>query len=446
MKKIIIACLFIFTCSIFAQSFDELNYAKERIAIPIQSRSDFENLVRIDVDVDYCTRELDTVYVYATQEEQNMLRELGYEFTLAPTEIGEDTERAMFHTHETLTTELQELEAQYPHIAKLYTIGKSVNGLDLWVMKISDNVEQDEPEPEVKYVSTMHGDEVVGQELGIYFIRQLLENYGKDAELTAMVNDLELWIMPNMNPDGTAAKRRYNAEWKDLNRKFPDPVNDATNDPTGRPHEVQLMMKFQNERNFRISLNYHGGAVVVNYPWDTQKGDIPDLALTKFLALGYSKRNLPMYNSTSFTNGITNGAAWYEIDGSMQDWNYNWYSCIDLTIEVSQRKWPSADTLEQYWTDNKDSMRWFFQQANRGIHGIVTDKATKKPIAANVDIVGINKPIVASKLHGDYQKILLAGTYTVKFTADGYKDLIVSNVQVKDATEPTILNVQMVAE
>lgn len=444
MKNFII--LFLVVASmLLAQSFDEFNDIKERISIPIQGRFDFESIARLSVDIDYCSRSNEVVYVYATKEEQNMLRDLGYDFTLAPVEIGENDAKAEYHTYETLTSELKELEASYPRIAKLYSIGKSVQGREIWVMKISDNVAVDEPEPEIKFMATMHGDEVVGQELGMNFIRLLLENYGKDAELTAMVNDLELWIMPDMNPDGTANKTRYNAKYKDLNRNFPDPDDDATEDETNRPLEVQLMMRHVKEHNFRISFNFHGGAVVANYAWDTKKGDVPDIAFTKHLALGYAKLNKPMYNSTTFKNGITNGYDWYTINGSHQDWIYNWHGCIDTTLEVSQRKWPAASTLEQYWADNKDSIVWYCNQARRGIHGIVTDM-NGKPLAAKVDIVGINKPISASKLHGDYQKLLLPGTYTVKFTADGYEDLVVENIVVKDELKPTILNVKMIAK
>ena len=68
------------------------------------------------------------------------------------------------------------------------------------VMKISDNVATDEDEPEFKYIANMHGNEIMGREVTLRFIRHLLENYGKDDEVTDLVNSLELFVMPTMNP------------------------------------------------------------------------------------------------------------------------------------------------------------------------------------------------------------------------------------------------------
>ena len=48
-----------------------------------------------------------------------------------------------------------------------------------------------------------------------------------------------------------------------------------------------------------------------------------------------------MWNSPDFYHGITLGAEWYIIHGGMQDWCYNWRNEIDITIEVSETKWPS---------------------------------------------------------------------------------------------------------
>ncbi len=425
----------------------ELNQYRERVMVQIQSSEGVKRLIKAEIDIDYCS-ELQAngtiVYAYATPEEQNLISYMGYAVSPAPVEIGEDTRDVAFHTYDTLTADLQAMVNSYPNLAKLETLGKSVNGKEIWALKISDNVQNDEAEPEVKYVSTMHGDEVVGMEMCMYLAKLLLEQYGKDTRLTNLVNNTELWLIPDMNPDGTANKRRYNGDWVDLNRNFPDVQNNDANSGSGRAKEVGLMINFNNAHNFCLSLNYHGGAVCVNYLWDTMSGDVPDIKMVKFLSLGYSSRNKPMYNSGSFTNGITNGYAWYEVNGGMQDWNYHWYNDMDFTVEVSATKWPSASTLPGYWEDNRESMLWFMTQAQRGIKGIVTDKATNKPIeGAKVSVVEINKSVVTGKLNGDYHRILMPGTYTVKVTAPGYADKTISNIVVADVESPTVLDIQM---
>ena len=69
----------------------------------------------------------------------------------------------------------------------------------------------------------------------MFLSQYLLENYGEDHRVTALVNNTDLWLMPSLNPDGFAAgiegqcdgmgnggKGRANANMKDLNRDFPD--------------------------------------------------------------------------------------------------------------------------------------------------------------------------------------------------------------------------------
>lgn len=445
MKKFLIV-LFIFAISFTSAQIQnsEINKYRERVAVSRDGRSDITQLKKMAIEVDYCSEfTRSRAYVFATPEEQALLKHLGYTVTPAPVIIGKNSRSYSYHTHETVTSELRDLANKYPKLARLYSIGKSGKGRDLWILKISDNVEKDEQEPEIKYISTMHGDEIVGQELLIFLAKLLLENYGKDPQMTKLVNGLEIWLMPNMNPDGTASKRRYNADWVDLNRNFPDPQKDKENSPSGRAIETQHMMKFTAEHNFCLSLNFHGGAVCVNYPWDTMYGQVPDIKLTLFLSLGYSKRNAPMYSSSSFKDGVTNGYDWYEVNGGMQDWNYHWHNGLELTIELSGRKWPNASTIPQYWKENKDSLVWFLEQGFRGVHGVVTDAKTGKPLKAVVDVLEIGKPVVSCPKNGDYHRILMPGNYTIKFSADGYES-VTKSITVKDSTNiDSYLNIEL---
>ena len=71
----------------------------------------------------------------------------------------------------------------------------------------------------------------------------------------------------------------------------------------------------------------------------------PDDTLFIDLSLRYSETNLPMYNSVQFEDGITNGADWYSITGGMQDWNYRFAACNEVTIELSNVKTPLQSQL-----------------------------------------------------------------------------------------------------
>ena len=201
----------------------------------------------------------------------------------------------------------------------------------MWAIKISDNPLIEEDEPEFKYVSTMHGDEAISLEMTLYLIDEILTGYGTEPSLTSLVDETEIWIVPLMNPDGLEAGTRYNANGVDLNRAFPEGAisdigtifTDPLGDLSGFEPEVAAIMQWSASGSASLSANLHSGALLVNYPYDNDglgSVDSPttDDALFEFLAETYSSLNLPMLNSPTFYHGISNGAAWYSMDGGMQ--------------------------------------------------------------------------------------------------------------------------------
>lgn len=117
---------------------------------------------------------------------------------------SEDDYVTTSYTHyEELQRLLRSLADRYPHLARVFTIGKSVEGRDLLVLEISENVGRRSPgEPMVKYVANMHGDEAVGRQLLILLAQYLLNEYGRDDRVTRLVNQTDIYLMPSMNPDG----------------------------------------------------------------------------------------------------------------------------------------------------------------------------------------------------------------------------------------------------
>ena len=327
--------------------------------------------------------------------------------------------RQGYLTYEQLTQKLKQIVSQNSHIAKLISIGKTVEGREMWFVKLSDQVEIDQPEPEVKLVGNMHGNEVAGQEILSRFIKYLTDNYGIDDNITQIIDETEIWIMPNMNPDGTHAGIRANAQGIDLNRDFPFIFEQASGNIN---HAVETihMIEFSNLRNFILSANLHGGAVVVNYPWDSKVDQIPDYEVAVQIAKDYAILNDPMYQSVYFDDGITNGYQWYEIWGSMQDWNYYWKNCLSFTLEVSELKWPAFETIEFLWNDNKDSLISMVSIVHKGLKGVVVDEVTGIPVAANIWVHGIDRIIYNAMPQGEFTLLLTEGNYNVVFQSQGY--------------------------
>lgn len=417
------------------------------VEITLDSEFRLSQLADWKLDIDHVAGRIVTAYV--DDREHADLQAAGYEVRAIPNqarraylEMLRDG-REEYHTYETLTAELQQIAADHPDIAMLTSIGMSVEGRELWFLKISDNVTLDEPEPEFKYSSTMHGDEAVGTELCIYLIRRLVEDYGSDPEITALVDDLEIWIMPLHNPDGFVHGTRYNAQGYDLNRTFPDPVDDPVDDPTGRPTEVQHMMYFVYDHNFILSANFHTGALVVNYPWDSMYGQYtPDHTMVHNLSAGYAVLNPPMYNNPAFPGGVVIGWEWYVIHGGMQDWSYYWRNDIDLTIELCNTKWPPSSWLPGLWDDNEEALLWLINQARIGVQGHVTDATDGYAIKATYDVTEIGKPMWGEPLQGYYHRMLEPGSYTFEFSAFGYQPHTAGGVVV-GAGDPTRLDVEL---
>ena len=257
----------------------------------------------------------------------------------------------------------------------------------------------------------MHGDEITGRELLQFLIKDLLEGYGKDKRLTDLINNTELYIMPSMNPDGSKKRQRANANGFDLNRNFPH-WNAEVNDLMGRQPETVAVMNYQASRQFALSANFHGGAVCVNYPWDSTKVRHPFDALLQDLSLRYAQENAPMYRSREFNRGITNGADWYVVRGGMQDWSYVFFNDLQVTVELSDRKWPRYSQIPGFYKDNKESMLVYAEAIHQGAGFKLSTKNNGTVKIKKILNNGMKKDLGSYGFRsGEFFKVLDEGSY-----------------------------------
>lgn len=390
------------------------------------------------------------VVLSVTPDEAERLRAMGHVFwpvPEAPVEAPDaDKSDIAYYTYTTMTADLERFAAEHPDICRLYSLGQSVQGLEIWALLITSDPDVREPKPAFKYVATMHGDEPVGTDLCMYLSELLLTGYGEDERLTRLVDETEIWIVPLMNPDGHLLNRRANFNFVDLNRDFPRFGTDFTGtlfDGTplgaaGRQPETQHVMRWTADHRFVLSANLHTGALVVNYPYDDNGfpsgvyAATPDAELVRHLALTYADANPPMSASPVFHNGITNGGQWYVIQGGMQDWNYRYAGCIEVTLELSSVKRPAASLLPQFWEDNRESMLRYMEAVHMGARGFVTDRVTGAPLEAQVHAGDNPQPVGSHPEDGDYYRLLLPGEYDLHFSAPGYFTFTVHDVTVTE--------------
>ncbi len=451
MKKIIfIIALLVMIISLFAAETGE-TYFKFKI----NSKKELLKLTRI-ISIDNVKG--NTVYAYANNDEWQKFLSLGYNYTKLTNPgltlknpkmaYSKDQMRDWdyYPTYDTYVSMMYDFAEEYPAICSVQSIGQSQEGRELLVAKISDNVSVNEDEPEFFYTAQMHGDEIVTYITMLHLIDYLCSNYESDDTVTELVNNLQIYINPLSNPDGTyhggndtvSGAVRYLANGVDPNRNFPDPQYGDHPDGNDWAPETISMMEFASSHHFVMSANFHSGAEVVNYPWDTWQRLHADNDWYVFVSREYADtvhQNAPDGYMNFLDNGITNGYAWYPVNGGRQDYMNYFQHCREITIELSNVKMLPASQLLDHWNYNKNSLIKYMQQALYGITGHVTDQDGNPIEDAEITILEHdqdNSQVYTTSTFGTYYRPLKAGIYTVKISKNGYAPQIYQNVSVQD--------------
>lgn len=435
----------------------------------LHSKDDLSSYSRI-ISIDDVTPESE-VFAYANKEEFARFLEKGIPYTILPhpgmtgfplnmmdhVNLREITDWNFYPTYEAYVDLMYQFQADYPGLCQVISIGETNEDHELLVARISDNVGMNENEPEFLYTSSMHGDELTGYILMLHLIDYLLSNYGTDPEVTAIVDNIDIYINPLANPDGTYAAgnntvngaTRYNAFFVDLNRNYPDP--EAGPHPDGNAWQVETIafMDFAESRDFVAGANIHGGAEVCNYPWDTWEHLAADNDWWVYVCREYADTvhaYAPANYLTDLDNGITNGYAWYWITGGRQDYMNYFQQCREFTLEISDAKTPPANQMPSFWEYNYRSLLNYLEQCQFGIRGTVKDATTGWPVVAEVYVLLHEEDsswIYSSLPNGNYHRLLAPGTYTVRYSAPGYENQVKPGLVVQNR-QATVVDVLLV--
>jgi hypothetical protein len=213
------------------------------------------------------------------------------------------------------------------------------------------------------------------------------------------------------------------------------------------------MMALAESENFVLSANFHGGAEVVNYPWDTWQRRHPDTDWLIELSSNWAdlaQADSPGgYMTDPYNSGFTNGWDWYETRGSRQDWITYFEGGREVTIELSSTKLLAADDLDDHWRWNRRALIDFIGRAHFGVRGRVTDR-NGNPLAATIELVGVDSDVDNSAVRtdpdmGDFHRLLLPGLYDLRFTADGFQPRLVEGVAVTGEAA-TVLDIELYEE
>lgn len=278
-----------------------------------------------------------------------------------------------YHTYTELLAVLDDMAAKYPKLitvrAPISDTIKTHGGRPLWFVKVSDNpnVKEDD-EKEVLYTALHHAREPNGLSQMIFYLWYLLENYDNNEEVRYIVDNLELYFIPCINPDGYTynesiapngggfwrKNRRDNGNGSfgiDLNRNYgyqwgfnnagssPNSQSDLYRGPSAFSEpETRMVRDFCLKHNFLFTQNYHTFSNLLIYPW--AYSDSPaDSIMVKYARLFVRENN--------YTPGTTSETVGYPVNGSSDDWMYGTNSTFSFTPEVGLTGfWPTYDEIE----------------------------------------------------------------------------------------------------
>jgi len=286
-----------------------------------------------------------------------------------------------YYTHDEVVEHLVELSEDYPNVvSELQYLGESYEGRPIYAVKLSDNPNSDENEPEVLYTGLHHAREPMSYMNLFYYMYWLVENYNIEDEATALLNNREMWFIPMVNPDGLVYNQGINLngggmqrknhrntcssnddqyDWDgiDLNRNYsyqwafddegssPDLCSQTYRGsaPFSEP-ETQIIRDFVEDHDFPIVLNYHSYGNLLIHPLGYIAGLLPpEPDLSIFREFG---DEMTMYNNYLMGTGIE--TVGYTVNGEACDWMYGEHGIYAYTPEIgmwSDGFWPPSDRI-----------------------------------------------------------------------------------------------------
>ena len=375
--------------------------------------------------------------------------------------------------------QLEELNGWF----RVDTIGFSTQEqIPILAVKISDNVNLKEDEPQVLFVGQVHAEEVLGVEVVLDLMEDLLfPDNSIYSHMNILKQFMEIWIVPTANPEGlnvihegldmSFRKNKKDLsplgpypngifdyestigndiDGVDLNRNFgfnwafgdtflePDNSDYASHydyykgeEPFSEGEAIALR-DLALENDFVFSIVWHSSRsgnlsekVFTSWRWEETK-DSPDLDLMKTIADQFADL-LETEDGTGSYLSVYSGSR----NGKLHDWFYKETGCIQYLVECGTANLqPDSILIEDTIDRTKPAMVYLMDRAlgynvdAAQVTGIVYDASTNQPIeGAIIEILehtgSVLKPRLTNEF-GRYRRILGPGSYTISIRAEGY--------------------------
>lgn len=342
----------------------------------------------------------------------------------------------------------------YPTVQELYTwyntlenssicqkiqIGSTWEDRPLYILKISDNVEKNEEEPEVLIDGTIHAREWPSLQAASYFLWKLVTSYDTDPTIHWLVNHREIFMMPMVNPDGyyydgngKVAKSpgtygwRKNARDNNQNGEF-DPYIDGVDlnrnwnidwgqrgashqqsdstycgpNPFSEP-ETNNYSQWILSHDIESYQNLHcfGGSLLL--PWTFTHNPAPHAKWYQAMAADMTTLTSIMGNETKkYSYGQPYEEIGYRASGGAYDWVYNYTGALSLSFEIATGGnlfHPPTDTIMTINRNIFEACLYQARIANTELGNSTTNLYPPKPYLLYGTLTGPSKEAKQTKI------------------------------------------------
>jgi carboxypeptidase T len=331
-----------------------------------------------------------------------------------------------YHNYPEMIAAIDQAVAAHPTIVQKLSIGQSYQGRQIWAVKISDNVDTDEDEPEVLFDALHHAREHLTVEQALAILRWMTAGYGSDARVTRLVDRRETWIVFMVNPDGgqydltgspyrgwrknrqpnsgsshigTDLNRNYDYHWAccggssgstaSLTYRGPKPFSA----PESRVIRDFIKSRVVGGRQqITAAITFHTAGAEILWPYGYTTTDVPaDMTRDDHAALVALGRRMASKNGYR----PMQSSSLYITDGDEIDWAYGRYRIFMYTFELYPsdaqvssiaRFYPPDEVIARETGRNKDAILYLMEQAGCVYTIIGKDKINCGPLFDDLEI------------------------------------------------------------
>lgn len=318
-----------------------------------------------------------------------------------PGDFPEDD--ANYHNYEEMVAEVQKAATDHGDIVNVGSVGKSFEGRDIPLVKISDNAGTDEDEPEVLFTCNMHAREHLTTEMCLRIVNRFTDGYADDPKVKAFVDTAEIWVVPQQNPDGieydiasgqyegwrktrkpnegsnevgTDPNRNYDFKWGCCGGSSDDPAADDYRgaNPLDQPETKQIAEWVDSRvvggaQQIKAHIDFHTFSELVLWPYGYTTDDTAE-GMTEEEAARFKDIGTRMAD----TNGYTPEQAsdLYVTDGSIDDWMWGKHKILSFTFEMYPSSggmdgfYPPDEVIEKETTRNDAAVDILLTEAGAG--------------------------------------------------------------------------------